>query len=130
MITNEQKEKLLEELRRHSIVDFACKKSGISRATYYRLFKSSSRFRKLALNAKMEGIEVNNDAAESVIINAIRGKDMSASKYWLEHNHPRYKKKDRKQETAIKLQDTGLAGLLKKTLRNARKKKEKQQRKI
>ncbi len=124
MITDEQKEILIEELRKHGVVDFACKKAGIARSSYYRLIKNN-RFRKRVLEAKMEGIDVNNDMAESVIINGVRRKDIGAAKYWLEHNHTRYKKKDSKHEPAIRLQDTGLAGMIKRSLKKAKKKKDK-----
>ncbi|MEI6042514.1 MAG: hypothetical protein WCQ00_03030 [bacterium] len=120
MINDDQKEILLSELRKHGIIDFACKKAGIARSSYYRLLKIK-RFRKLVREAKLEGIDVNNDTAESVILNGIRSKDVGCAKYWLEHNHPRYKKREIAKEHVISLQDQGLAGIIKRTIKSARK---------
>ncbi len=125
MITDEQKNKLLEELEKHSIIGIACRNAGISRSSFYRLMSSSRRFEKQAKTARQIGIHSNNDSAESVIIKGIRENKTDCAKYYLEHNHPTYKKKDRSNEHIIRAEDSGLAGMMKRLLKKQRKEKRK-----
>lgn len=85
-----EKELLLEQLKRTPIVQFACEKIGVARATYYRWRKDDQEFANQADGALFEGSQLINDMAESQILSAIRDKNMTAIIYWLNHHHPSY----------------------------------------
>lgn len=90
MISDESKNKLLEELRKTYLVTNACNKTGISRSTFYRWCKEDPEFKVEVSNAKLEGLDLMNDAGESVLIHGIKNKDRKAAEYFLAHNHPKY----------------------------------------
>ena len=52
-----QKEVLLEHLRIVPIVEMACKKGGISRASFYRWCADDEGFKADVENAKVDGVE-------------------------------------------------------------------------
>ncbi|MBU1043876.1 MAG: hypothetical protein KJ915_05705 [Candidatus Omnitrophica bacterium] len=85
-----EKELLLEQLKRTPIVQFACEKIGVARATYYRWRKDDQEFAIQTDGALFEGSQLINDMAESQILSAIRDKNMTAIIYWLNHHHPSY----------------------------------------
>lgn len=85
-----QRELLLLELKKNSVMTVACQKSGVPRSTVYRWMKEDLEFMVAVEEASSEGREVINDMAESVIIKKIREESLPASKYWLSHNHNRY----------------------------------------
>lgn len=85
-----QKESLLEQLRRTPIVQIACEKVDIGRATYYRWRSEDKIFTELADAAIAEGSLFINDMAESQLISAIKDKNITAIIYWLRHHHPSY----------------------------------------
>jgi len=85
-----QKELLLEQLKKTPIVQIACEKSGVGRATYYRWRKEDPEFVKLADLALVEGALLINDMAETQLMSAIRERNMQAIMYWLKHHHPVY----------------------------------------
>ncbi len=85
------KKMLLKKLREVPIVQAACKKIDVGRATYYRWRKEDQQFAEKADQALHEGVKTINDIAEYSIISAIGNKDMSASKFWLKHRHEAYK---------------------------------------
>lgn len=93
MKTNEQKKKLIEQIRKTPIIQIACEKSGIGRATYYRWKKSDSKFREAAEEALHEGESLINDMAESQLISAIRNQNMTAIIFWLKNHHKKYRNK-------------------------------------
>lgn len=84
------REILLEHLRKTPIIQMACEKAGISRATYYRWKSVNKKFAKEAEEAIDEGVALMNDFAESQLISAIRDKNMTAIIYWLKHRHKAY----------------------------------------
>lgn len=84
------KELLLEILKKTPIVQIACEKAGISRASYYRWRKEDPKFSEVADIAIEDGNKLINDMAESQLITAIRDKNMTAIIYWLNHHHPAY----------------------------------------
>lgn len=90
MITKEQKNKLIEQLKKTPIVQIACEKSGISRATYYRLRKGSKSFAQATDQAILHGSLFINDMAESQLITAIKERNLTAIIMWLKHHHPQY----------------------------------------
>lgn len=84
------REKFLETLREMPIVEYACKKSGIGRTTYYRWRKEDSMFAQASNEALRHGIEFINDMSESQMIQLIKEKKMPAIAMWLKNNSARY----------------------------------------
>jgi dsRNA-specific ribonuclease len=85
------KEKMLKELREMPVTQFACKKVGIGRATFYRWKNEDEVFAKETEKAITEGEELINDMSESQLIALIRDKNFQALKLWLRHHHPKYR---------------------------------------
>jgi len=88
-----QKEMILEQLEKTPIVQLACTKIGIGRATYYRWRKADSIFLKRADKALRQGKLFVNDMAESQLLSSIKDRNMTAIIFWLKNNHPDYKQK-------------------------------------
>ena len=84
------KEQVIEKLKQLPIVQVACEKSGISRATYYRWRNDDTKFTKLSDIALREGRLLINDIAESQLLTAIKDQNMTAIIFWLKYNHPAY----------------------------------------
>ena len=84
------KELLLEQLKKTPIVQVACEKVGVGRATYYRWRKEDEEFAQLSDEAISEGNFLVNDMAESQLMSAIKEKNMTAIIFWLKHHHPAY----------------------------------------
>jgi len=85
-----EKELLLEQFRKTPIVQIACEKLGVGRATYYRWRKENQEFAQKADIALEDGNKLVNDMAEAQIISAIRDKNMTAILFWLKSHHPSY----------------------------------------
>lgn len=90
MIKDNQKEALLENLRKIPIVQLACQKAGVSRATYYRWCKRNKKFALEVDEAMREGIAMVNDLSEAQLITAIKEKNFSAIRFWLQNRHKAY----------------------------------------
>ena len=97
--TEKDKLALLETLKEMPIIQVACKKAGISRATYYRWRKEDGNFLRQTEISLGQGFEFINDMSESQVIQLIREKKMPAISMWLRHHHPIYGSKS-KIETA------------------------------
>jgi len=87
------KELVLQQLEKTPIVQVACEKVNISRATYYRWRKEDKSFLKASNKALRHGKLLVNDMAESQLMSAIRDKHMTAIIFWLKHHHPDYANK-------------------------------------
>lgn len=87
------KELLLEQLRRLPIVQIACEKLGVARATYYRWLENDKDFAKAATTAIEEGALMINDLAEAQLISAIKDKNFPAISFWLRNRHRAYANK-------------------------------------
>lgn len=85
------KSDLLIQLKKVPIVQVACERAGISRATFYRWCADDNNFAESARNALYEGKAMVNDLAESQLISGIKDKQMPAISFWLKHNHPDYR---------------------------------------
>lgn len=85
-----QKKELLERLKETPVVEVACRKIGIARATYYRWRINDEKFAKEAELALEAGSALVNDMAESQLLTAIKDQNMTAIIYWLNHHHPAY----------------------------------------
>ena len=81
---------ILEQLKKVPIVQVACEKSGVGRATYYRWRQEDEQFTKEADRALMAGSLLVNDMAESQLMSAIRDKNLTAIIFWLKHHHAKY----------------------------------------
>ena len=90
---NDQMKIFIENISKTPIVQFACEKSGISRATYYRWCKKNQKFARSVENALGEGVDLMNDLAESKLLTAIKEGDRSSVFYWLSHRHKAYSPK-------------------------------------
>ncbi len=89
----EQKTMLVEQLRRTPIVQAACEKVQVARATYYRWTEADKDFAEACRTAIKEGTELVSDLAESKLVGAIKDQNMSAISFWLRHRHPAYAEK-------------------------------------
>jgi len=87
------KETLLNNLRQMPIVELACKKSNICRATFYRWKKEDKEFAKVAEEAIIEGEGLINDMSESQLISLIRDGNFQAIQLWLKHHSKKYAEK-------------------------------------
>ncbi len=85
-----QKDQLVELLKKTPIVQVACEKTGVGRATFYRWKKEDREFAKVADEALLEGSLLVNDLAESQLMSAIRDKNITAIIFWLKHHHSAY----------------------------------------
>ncbi len=90
MKTDKNKGLLIEQLKKTPIVQVACGKINISRATYYRWRKDDQEFAKTTDEAITEGSLLVNDIAESQLMSAIKDKNLTAIIFWLKHHHPSY----------------------------------------
>jgi len=93
MKKRKEKEKLISELKEIPIVQIACQKTGISRATFYRWKKRDKKFAQNIDRAIFEGSLFINDLAESQLISAIKEQNMPSITFWLKHHHPIYTNK-------------------------------------
>ena len=85
-----QKIQLLEQFKKTPIVEFACKKVDVGRATYYRWRKEDEEFARDAEEALNDGAVLINELAESQLINAIKDRNLTAIIFWLKHHHKAY----------------------------------------
>ncbi len=88
--TEKDKLALLETLKEMPIIQVACKRAGISRATYYRWRNEDEEFARASEGSFKEGVEFINDMSESQIIQLIKEKKLPAIALWLKNNNPRY----------------------------------------
>jgi len=86
----DDKRKLVEALKEMPIIVAACKRAGVSSATYYRWRQDDKRFRRESEDALEQGCLYINDMSESQLIGLIKEKKMPAIALWLRHHHPRY----------------------------------------
>lgn len=87
----DNKEKLLSELEVYPVIDAACARSHIARATYYRWCEDDPSFAQTAKDAIAKGVAHINDNAESKVIRMIEEDNLSAIKYWLSHRHSEFR---------------------------------------
>lgn len=84
------KDQIIEQLKKTPIIQLACEKVGIARATFYRWKNEDEDFAARADEAINEGSSLVNDVAESQLMSAIREKNLTAIIFWLKHHHPNY----------------------------------------
>lgn len=93
MKSTENKKLFLENLKKIPIIQIACEKSGISRATIYRWRDKDKKFRKNLNAALTEGEALVNDMGESQLISLIKEKNFPAIRFWLNHRHEKFKER-------------------------------------
>lgn len=89
----QDKEAVIENLKRMPIIEIACNKSGVSRATYYRWKEQDLVFSQAVDKAQEEGEALIRDVAVSKIIKGINDDNLTAAMYWLNHRDPRFSNK-------------------------------------
>jgi len=87
------KELLVEQLKKTPIIQVACEKIGLPRATFYRWKSESKIFSKKINEALFQGKYLINDMAESQLISKIGSGNLTAIIYWLNNNHRTYRNK-------------------------------------
>lgn len=87
------RELLLEQLKKTPILQIACDKTGIGRASVYRWKNEDSEFAKSFDEALTEGRYLINDVAISQLLNAIKNGNMSAVTFWLKNFDENFKNK-------------------------------------
>lgn len=87
----QNKEELIKLLKKTPIVQLACEKVGVSRATFYRWKKADDEFEMKVDEAIYTGKHLINDMAESQLIRAIKDGNMTSIIFWLKNNHSGYK---------------------------------------
>ncbi len=92
------KKVFIDHLRKIPIIQIACEKAGVARATVYRWRKESQDFCKAMEEALVEGEALINDMGESQLISLIRDKNYPAISFWLRHRHQKFR--DRVEVTA------------------------------
>jgi len=90
MKTAKTKDLLIEQLKKTPIIQVACEKTGVGRATYYRWKNDDQEFSQKAEGALAEGSSLVSDIAESQLMSAIKDKNLTAIIFWLKHHHPAY----------------------------------------
>lgn len=84
------KSQVLEQLKINPIIQIACQKSGVSRATFYRWRSEDEDFKKQTEDAIRDGVLLINDLAESQLLAAIKDQNLTAIIFWLKNHHADY----------------------------------------
>ncbi len=112
----QQKEALCEQLKKTPIVQLACEKVGLGRATYYRWRKEDEEFSENSDESLCEGVKLMNDMAESQLLSAIKNQNMTAIIFWLKNRHRSYAQR---VEVIAKVQDKELTEGERQTIQKA-----------
>lgn len=84
------KQQVVDQLKFNPIVQIACQKSGVSRATFYRWRSEDEEFKKQTETAIKDGVLLINDLAESQLLAAIKEQNLTAIIFWLKNHHGDY----------------------------------------
>ncbi len=90
---NKKKQELIEQLRKTPIIQIACEKVGVGRATFYRWRKEHKEFAEAVEQALNDGSSLVSDMAESKLISAIKKENLAAIIFWLKSHHTKYRTK-------------------------------------
>lgn len=93
MKSSDTKKLFLENLKKVPIIQVACEKAGVSRATVYRWRDKDKKFHKVLNEALSEGEALVNDMSESQLISLIKEKSFPAVRFWLNHRHEKFKER-------------------------------------
>jgi hypothetical protein len=117
--TKKDKERILGHLKSVPIIEVACKKANIARATYYRWRNEDTEFLRQSEEALQDGIDMINDMTESQLIGLIKDKKFQAVQFWLRHNHTRFLLKDKEHSLIKPKRSIPLSKEQEKTLKSA-----------
>lgn len=117
--TKKDKERILDHLKTIPIIEVACKKANIARATYYRWRNEDPEFLRLSEEALQDGVDMINDLTESQLISLIKEKKFQAVAMWLRHNHPRFLLKEKENSFLKTKREIPLSKEQEKTLKQA-----------
>jgi len=101
-----EKKLILDLLFKYPIVQLACEKSGISRATFYRWKNEDEEFNIESEKAIFEWKQLINDMAEMNVISWIKNWDKTLTMYWLNNNNPNYSNRPINQNIVIQTTNT------------------------
>ncbi len=88
------KKEIITHLETGLNIGQACKKTGVSRNTFYRWINDRTDFHNKVNSAKKIGVDVINDYTENQLLEEIRNHTWSAIKYRLDKRHPDYSRRD------------------------------------
>lgn len=101
-----EKKLILDLLLKYPIVQLACEKAGISRATFYRWKNEDEEFNIESEKAIFEWKQLINDMAEINVITWIKNWDKTLTMYWLNNNNPNYSNRPINQNIVIQTTNT------------------------
>jgi hypothetical protein len=91
---SKNKELLVKYFSEMPIVTISCKKANISRGTYYKWYHEDSEFAQQVDKARLNGVSLINDLAESTVVSLIKDeRNLGACAFWLKHNCETYSPK-------------------------------------
>ncbi|MFA5871413.1 MAG: hypothetical protein WC858_01710 [Parcubacteria group bacterium] len=93
MKTENDKKLFLENLKKIPIIQAACERSGVSRASVYRWRNEDEKFAKALEESLAEGEALINDLSEGQLISLIKDKSFSAIRFWLNHRHDKFRER-------------------------------------
>ena len=93
MRIKKQKDDLIEQIKKNPVIQIACEKLDIGRASHYRWYADDEEYAKGVDSAIAEGVTFVAEFAESQLLNAVRNGDPWAVSMVLRAMHPRYKNK-------------------------------------
>ena len=93
MRIKKQKSDLIEQLKKNPVIQIACEKLDIGRASHYRWYADDEEYAKAVDSAIAEGVTFVAEFAESQLLNAVRNSEPWAVSMVLRAMHPRYKNK-------------------------------------
>lgn len=87
------KKELIAQLQEMPIIEVACRRAGVARATYYRWLQKDTEFAEQCRAALEHSTQAVSDIAEAKLIAAIQAGNLSAISFWLRHHHKSYRAK-------------------------------------
>lgn len=85
------KQKFLEILEKNPVIHVALERSGVTKPTFYRWRSEDKEFAAKVEAAVDEGNKLITDIAIAQLITAIKEKNLSAIKFWLETHDDQYR---------------------------------------
>ncbi|HLD34660.1 MAG TPA: phBC6A51 family helix-turn-helix protein [Patescibacteria group bacterium] len=84
------KKLVIEQLKKIPIIEVACQKVSISRASFYRWKLDDKEFTAAVEEAITEGTALVSDLAESQLLNAIKNGNLTGIIFWLKNRNRHY----------------------------------------
>lgn len=93
MKNKKDKNDFLENLKKIPIIQAACERSNVSRASVYRWKNEDKEFAKALDKALLEGESLINDLSEGQLVALIKERNFSAIRFWLNHRHSKFRER-------------------------------------